>query len=164
MKRRHFIAGLGSATVASPLTARAQQAERIRRIGVLMLYAESDPAGQSRSVVFRQELEKFGWTFGRNLMIDFHWGVGEDDWIRAATAQLLARAPELVLANGSATVRAMQQATRAVPIIFIGGGGDPVAEGFVQSLARPGGNLTGFTVLEPNIGAKLLELLKEIAP
>jgi len=126
----------------------------MRRIGALMLYAENDPVGQSRSVVFRQELEKLGWMLGRNLMIDFHWGVGDDDWTRAAVAQLLARTPDLILANGSATVRPMQQATRTVPIIFIGGGGDPVAEGFVQSLAHPGGNLTGFTVLEPSIGAK----------
>jgi len=163
MRRRYFIAGLGSATVALPLTARAQQSERIRRIGALMLYAENNPAGQIRSVVFRQQLEKLGWTVGRNLAIDFHWGLGDDDWIRAAAAQLLARAPDLVLANGGASVRPMQQATRTVPIIFIGGG-DPVADGFVQSLAHPGGNVTGFTVLEPSIGPKLLELLKEIAP
>ena len=163
MWRRNFIAGLGSATVASPLTAWAQQPERMRRIGALMLYAENEPAGQSRSVVFRQELERLGWTVGRNLTIDFHWGVGDDDWIRAAAAQLLARAPDLVLANGGASVRPMQQATHTVPIIFIGGG-DAVAEGFVQSLAHPGGNLTGFTVVEPSIGTKLLELLKEIAP
>jgi len=163
MWRRNFIAGLGSATVASPLTAWAQQPERMRRIGALMLYAENEPAGQSRSVVFRQELERLGWTVGRNLTIDFHWGVGDDDWIRATAAQLLARAPDLVLANGGASVRPMQQATHTVPIIFIGGG-DAVAEGFVQSLAHPGGNLTGFTVVEPSIGTKLLELLKEIAP
>jgi putative tryptophan/tyrosine transport system substrate-binding protein len=163
MRRRYFMAGLGSAAVASPLTARAQQPERIRRIAALMLYAENDPAGQSRSMVFRQELEKLGWTVGRNLTIDFYWGMGDGDWIRAAAAQLLSRAPDLVLANGGAAVRPMQQATRTVPVIFIGGA-DPVAEGFVQSLAHPGGNLTGFTVLEPSIGAKLLELLKEIAP
>ena len=163
IQRRKFIGTVGSA-IAWPLAVRAQQAERVRRIGALMLYAENDRVGESRSVVFRQELEKLGWTLGRNLTIDFHWGVGDDDWIRAAAAQLLARAPDLVLANGSATVRPMQQATRTVPVIFIGGGGDPVAEGFVQSLAHPGGNLTGFTVLEPSIGAKLLELLKEIAP
>jgi len=128
-----------------------------------MLFAENDPDGQSRSVVFQQELEKRGWTVGGNLTIDFKWGVGDDDWIRAAAAQLLARAPDLVLANSSATVRPMQQATRTVPIIFIAGG-DPVADGFVQSLAYPGGNLTGFTVVEPSLGTKLLELLKEIAP
>ena len=163
MRRRDFIAGLGSGTLASPLTARAQKPERIRRIGVLMMYAENNPAGYSRSDAFRQELEKLGWTVGSNIMIDFHWGVGDIDWIRATAALLLARAPDLILANTSASMRPMQQATRTVPIIFIGGG-DPVADGFVQSLAHPGGNLTGFTVLEPSIGAKLLELLKEIAP
>jgi putative tryptophan/tyrosine transport system substrate-binding protein len=163
MRRRFFIAGLGSATVASLLAAQAQQTERIRRIGALMMYAENDPAGQGRAEVFRQELEKLGWTVGRNITIDFHCGVGDGDWIRAAAAQLLARAPDLVLANGGVSVRPMQQATRTVPVIFIGGG-DPVADGFVQSLAHPGGNLTGFTVLEPSIGAKLLELLKETAP
>jgi putative ABC transport system substrate-binding protein len=154
---------LGGAAVW-PVGVRAQQGERVRRIGALMLYAENDRVGQSRSVVFRQELEKLGWTLGGNLTIDFHWGVGDDNWIRAAATKLLARAPDLIIANGSATVRPVQQATRTVPVIFIGGGGDPVAEGFVQSLAHPGGNLTGFTVLEPSIGAKLLELLKEIAP
>jgi putative ABC transport system substrate-binding protein len=164
VNRREFITLFGGAAVDWPLAALAQPSERMRRIGALMLYAENDPVGQSRSVVFRQELEKLGWTVGRNLMIDLHWGVGDDDWIRAAAAQLLEHAPDLVLANGSATVRPMQQLTRTVPVIFIGGGGDPVAEGFVQSLAHPGGNLTGFTVLEPSIGAKLLELLKEIAP
>jgi putative ABC transport system substrate-binding protein len=126
MRRRYFIAGLGSATLASPLATWAQQPERIRRIGALMLYAENNAAGQGRSVVFRQELEKLGWTVDRNLTIDFHWGVGDDDWKRAAAAQVLARAPDLVLANGGASVRPMQQATHTVPIIFIGGG-DPVA-------------------------------------
>jgi putative ABC transport system substrate-binding protein len=166
MRRREFITLFGgAATVAWPFAAsHAQPDDRVRRIGVLMLYAENDSVGQDRAAVFRQELEKLGWTVGRNLMIDFHWGVGDEDWIRAAAAQLLARAPDLILANSSATVRPIQQATQTIPVIFIGGGGDPVAEGFVHSLARPGGNLTGFTVLEPNIGAKLLDLLKEIAP
>src|SRR5262249_11192670 len=144
MWRRNFIAGLGSATVASPLTAWAQQPERMRRIGALMLYAENEPAGQSRSVVFRQELERLGWTVGRNLTIDFHWGVGDDDWIRAAAAQLLARAPDLVLANGGAAVRPMQQATHTGPIIFIGGGGAG-GPGVPRNPGPPGGPLSGLT-------------------
>src|SRR5262245_12480876 len=156
MRRREFITHIGGAVTAWPFAAQAQQPDRMRRIGALMLYAENDPAGQGRSVVFREELEKLGWTVDRNLTIDFYWGVGNEDWKRAAAAQLLARAPDLVLANGSA-VRPMQQATRTVPIIFIGGG-DPVTEGFVRSLGHPGGNLTGFTIFEPSIGAKLLEL------
>jgi putative tryptophan/tyrosine transport system substrate-binding protein len=161
LKRRDFITLLGSAATW-PLAARAQQGERMRRIGVLMLYPENDPAGQARALAFRQGLEQVGWAAGRNLQIDFLWGVGDADWVRAAAARLLERAPDLILANGSAAL--VQQATRTVPVVFIGGGADPVAEGLVQSLAHPGGNVTGFTVLEPSIGGKLLELLKEIAP
>ena len=161
--RRKFIAALGGASFAWPLAARAQQTERVRRIGVLMLYPENDPAGQVRAAAFRQGLEKLGWTIGRDLQIDFHWGTGDAGWIRGAVAELMMRVPDLILANSSETIAPVQQATRTLPVIFIGGG-DPVADGFVQSLARPGGNLTGFTVLEPSIGAKWLELLKQIAP
>jgi putative tryptophan/tyrosine transport system substrate-binding protein len=163
MKRREFITLLGGAAAAWPLAARAQQPERIRRVGVLMLYAENDREGQVRAAVFRKALENLGWTLGRNLQIDYHWGVGDSDWIRSAVAELLSLAPDVILANGGSAVRPAQQATRAIPIIFIGGA-DPVADGFVQSLAHPGGNLTGFAVLETSIGAKLLELLKETAP
>jgi putative ABC transport system substrate-binding protein len=166
MNRRGFITLLGGAAATStswPLTARAQQPERVRRVGVLMRYEESDPEGQVRATAFRQTLEKQGWTVGRNLQIDYHWGVGDTDWIRSAAAALLRLAPDVMLANGGLAVRPVQQATRSVPIIFIGSA-DPVAEGYVQSLARPGGNTTGFAVLEPSVGAKLLGLLKEIAP
>jgi putative tryptophan/tyrosine transport system substrate-binding protein len=163
MKRRDLIALLGTTAVFWPLGAGAQQAERMRRIGVLMLYPESDPQGQLRATAFRQGLEKLGWTVGRNVEIDFQWGLGDADWIRSTAAQLLRLAPDLILANGDAATRIAQQSTRMVPIIFIAGS-DPVAEGLVQSLAHPGGNLTGFLVLEPSLGAKLLELLKEIAP
>jgi ABC-type uncharacterized transport system substrate-binding protein len=163
MRRREVITLLGGATAAWPLAARAQQGEQMRRIGVLMLYAENDPAGQVRARAFRQGIEKLGWTVGRNLQIDYHWGVGDADWIRSTIAQLLRLAPDVILANGGATARAAQQATRTVPIVFLGSA-DPVADGFVQSLAHPGGNLTGFTVLESSVGTKLLELLKEIAP
>src|SRR5262249_28672603 len=159
---RQFIALLGCAA-AWPLAARAQQGEKARRIGVLMLYPENDPQGQLRAASFRQGLEKFGWSIGRNVQIDFQWGLGDADWIRSATAQLLRLTPDLILANGDAATRTVQQSTRAIPVIFIAGS-DPVAEGLVQSLAHPGGNLTGFLVLEPSLGAKLLELLKEIAP
>jgi len=162
MRRRAFITLLGGAA-AWPLAARAQQGERMRRIGVLMLYPESDPQGQLRAMAFRQVLEKLGWTVGRNVQIDFRWGLGDTDWIRSAAAQLLQLAPDVILANGDAATRVVQQSTRTVPIIFIAGS-DPVAEGLVQSLAHPGGNLTGFLVLEPSLGAKLVELLKEIAP
>jgi putative ABC transport system substrate-binding protein len=160
--RREFITLLGGAATW-PLAVRAQQGEKARRIGVLMLYPENDPQGQLRAASFRQGLEKFRWSIGRNVQIDFQWGLGDADWIRSATAQLLRLTPDLILANGDAATRIVQQSTRAIPVIFIAGS-DPVAEGLVQSLAHPGGNLTGFLVLEPSLGAKLLELLKEIAP
>jgi ABC-type uncharacterized transport system substrate-binding protein len=163
MNRRALIMLLGGAAASWPLVVRAQQAERVRRVGVLMLYEENDPEAQVRVAALRQGIEKPGWTIGRNLQIDFHWGVGDADWIRSAAAQMLRTAPDVIVANGGASLRPMQQATRTVPVVFIGSG-DPVADGFVQSLAHPGGNMTGFTTLEPSIGAKLLELLKEMAP
>jgi putative ABC transport system substrate-binding protein len=163
MTRRELIALLGGATAAWPLAARAQQGEPVRRIDVLMLYPENDPAGQLRATAFRQGLEKLGWAVGRNVQIDFQWGLGDADWIRSAAAQLLRLAPDVILANGDAAAKTVQQSTRTVPVIFIAGS-DAVANGLVQSLAHPGGNLTGFSVLEPSLGAKLLELLKEIAP
>jgi putative ABC transport system substrate-binding protein len=163
MRRRSFIALLGGAVAGWPLAARAQQGKRMRRVGVLMLYVEDDPQGLVRATAFRQTLESLGWTVGRNLQIDYQWGVGDSDWISAAIAQLLKRAPDVIVANGSSALRPAQQATSTVPVIFIGSA-DPVADGVVQSLAHPGGNLTGFTVLETSVGAKLLELLKEVAP
>jgi len=162
MKRRELMVVLIAAG-SWPIVAPTQQVERVRRVGVLMLYAENDPEGQARALAFREGLEKRGWTVGRNLQIEFQWGVGDSEWLRSAIAQLLRLAPDVILANGPSALRAAQQATSTVPIIFIAGA-DPVLEGFVQSLAHPGGNLTGFSVLEPSVGAKLLELLKEIAP
>jgi putative tryptophan/tyrosine transport system substrate-binding protein len=159
--RRQVISALGGLAVAWLLVARAQ--ERTHRIVVLMLYPESDPQGQLRAAAFRKEPEKLGWTVGGNLQIVFHWGTGDSDWIRSAAARLLASTPDLILANGDAAARIMRQSTTSVPVIFIAGG-DPVEGGLVQSLARPGGNMTGFTVLEPSLGAKLLELLKGLAP
>jgi putative ABC transport system substrate-binding protein len=151
--RRKFIAVLGGTAFARPFAVRAKQTERMRRIGVLMLYPENDTAGQVRAAAFRQMLEKLGWTIGRDLQIDFHWGIGDAVWIRGAVVELMTQVPDLILANGSETIAPVQQASRMLPVIFIGSS-DPVADGFVQSLARPGGNLTGFTVLEPSIGAK----------
>jgi putative ABC transport system substrate-binding protein len=163
VRRREFITLLGGAAAVWPVAARAQQSERMRRIGVLMLYPESDLEGQLRATAFRQGLEKLGWTLGRNVQIDFQWGLGDADWIRSAAAQLLRLAPDMILANGDPAATTMQQLSRTVPIIFIAGS-DPVAGGLALSLAHPGGNLTGFLVLEPSLGTKLLELLKEIAP
>jgi ABC-type uncharacterized transport system substrate-binding protein len=163
LKRREFITLLGGAAASWPLAVRAQQTERMRRIGVLMLYPENDPEGQLRATAFRQGLQKLGWTVGRNVQIDFQWGLGDADWIRSAAAQLLRLSPDVILANGTPAAKTMQQASRTVPVIFIAGS-DPVLEGLVPSLAHPGGNLTGFYVFEPSLIAKLLELLKEIAP
>jgi putative tryptophan/tyrosine transport system substrate-binding protein len=167
MKRREFIAVLGGAAASWPLAARAQQSKRqsgsIRRVGVLMLYAENDPEGQLRARAFRDSLEASGWKIGTNLLIDFRWGVGDLEWIRSSVSDLMKFAPEVILANSDQTAGAAQSASRAIPIVFIGSS-DPVAEGFVRSLAHPGGNMTGFSVVEPSLGPKWLELLKEIAP
>jgi ABC-type uncharacterized transport system substrate-binding protein len=164
MGRREFVALLGGAVATTwPLATRAQQPERMRRIGVLMLYPENDPEGQLRATAFRQGLQKLGWVVGRNVQIDFQWGFGDADWIRSVAAQELRLSPDVILANGTPAAKTMQQASRTVPVIFIAGS-DPVVDGLVPSLAHPGGNLTGFYVFEPSLGAKLLELLKEIAP
>jgi putative ABC transport system substrate-binding protein len=163
VKRREFITLLGAAAAAWPFAARAQQGKRVRRIGVLILYAKTDPAGQLRAEAFRHELEKLGWAIGRNLEIDFHWGKGDAAWVQSAAEQLVKLAPDLILANTDVAVGPLQQATRTIPIVFVGPA-DPVAEGFVQSLAHPGGNITGFSFYEPSVGQKLLGVLKEIAP
>jgi putative ABC transport system substrate-binding protein len=167
MNRRAVIGVLGGAMAVPsllwPKETRGQPAERARRVGVLMLYVENDPEGQIRAQVFRQELEKAGWMVGRNLQIQFHWGVGDGAWLQSVAAELLRSAPDVILANGSSLLPVLQQATRTIPVVFIGGS-DPVADGFVQSMAHPGGTATGFTTLEPSLGPKLLELLKEVAP
>jgi putative ABC transport system substrate-binding protein len=162
MKRREFMALLGGAA-AWPLTALAQQGERMRRIGVLMSVAPADPEGQARLAAFLQGLQEFGWAVGRNLRIDVRWSAGDPSDIRKYSAELIAAAPDVVLASGGAVVGALLQTTRTVPVVFTQTP-DPVAAGFVASLARPGGNATGFTQVEYGMAAKWLELLKEIAP
>jgi putative tryptophan/tyrosine transport system substrate-binding protein len=163
VKRRDFITLLGGAGVAWPLAARAQQPERMRRIGVLMNLASEDAEGQARLAAFHQGLQQLGWTVGRNVQIDYRWGAGNADRIRKFAAELVALAPDVILSAGSPSVAALQQATRSVPIVFVLVV-DPVSSGFVDSLARPGGNITGFAWAEYSIGGKWLELLKEIAP
>jgi putative ABC transport system substrate-binding protein len=161
MRRREFITLLGGAA-AWPLTARAQQ-ERVRRIGVLMPSAADDPEYQARMTAFVQGLAQLGWIDGRNVRIDTRWGVADADRIRKYAAELLALAPDVILANSSAAVAPLLQATRAVPIVFTTVA-DPVGAGIVDSLARPGGSATGFLIWEYSIAGKWLELLKEIAP
>jgi putative tryptophan/tyrosine transport system substrate-binding protein len=163
MRRREFITLLGSAAATWPLAARAQPRERMRRIGVLMSLAADDPEGQARLTAFVQGLQELGWTDGRNMQIDYRWPGGDAERIRRYAAELAALAPDIILAGGGAVVPSLLQATRAIPIVFTQTP-DPVGAGFVESLARPGGNVTGFMLYEYGIGAKWLELLKEIAP
>jgi putative ABC transport system substrate-binding protein len=161
MRRREFIAGLGSAA-AWPMVARAQS-ERARRIGVLQSIAADDPEGPARMAGFLQGLQKLGWSEGRNVRIDIRWATANATEIRRDAAELVALAPDVILATSSPTVAALQMATRTVPIVFAHAV-DPVGAGFVDSLARPGGNATGFILFEYGMSAKWLELLKEIAP
>ena len=162
MKRREFITLLGGAAAAWPLAARAQQAERMRRIGVLAPTAPDDAEAQTRFAALRQGLQRFGWIEGRNLQIDARWGAGDAGAIGSAATELAALAPDVIVASGSAAA-AILQATRTVPIVFVSVP-DPVGSGFVESLAQPGGNATGFIMFEYGLSAKWLELLKEIAP
>jgi ABC transporter substrate binding protein len=162
MRRRAFIAGLGGAA-AWPLMARAQQPDSVRHIGVLMTTTETDPAGQARIAAFLQGLQQLGWSVGRNVQTDTRWAAGDADRIRTYAAELVALAPDVILATGSATVGPLLQATRTVPIVFAYVP-DPVGAGFVDSLARPGRNATGFTPFEYSMSGKWLELLKEITP
>jgi putative ABC transport system substrate-binding protein len=163
MRRREFITLLGGAAVAWPLAARAQQPERLRRIGVLMTTAADDAEGQARIAAFVQVLQQLGWTDGRNMRIDTRWSGGYADDTRKYAAELVALAPDVILAPGSLTVGPLLQATRALPIVFVHVP-DPVGAGFVDSLARPGGNATGFLLFEYGLSGKWLELLKQIAP
>jgi putative tryptophan/tyrosine transport system substrate-binding protein len=163
MRRREFIAGLGSAT-AWPLAARAQQSIRMRRIGVMLaLYAADDPEGLARVTAFVQGLQERGWTDGRNARIEYRWGLGDADRQRRYAYELAALAPDVVLAGGGAAVAAFQQASSSLPVVFANVD-DPVGAGFVASLARPGGNATGFMAAEFGQSAKLIALLKQVAP
>jgi putative ABC transport system substrate-binding protein len=164
MRRRQFIAVLGSAAAAAwPRTTRAQQGERMRRVGVLNTIAAEDPHGQERIGAFLQGLQQAGWNIGGNVRIDQRWVTGDADAMRKSAAELIALAPDVVLATGGVAVRPLLQATRTVPIVFTNTP-DPVGAGFVDSLARPGGNVTGFTQFEYGTSVKWLELLKQIAP
>ena len=162
MRRREFITLLGGAA-AWPLAARAQQAERMRRIGVLLPATSDDPLFQARVGALLQGLGQLGWSIGRNMRIDIRWATSSAGDIRRHAAELAAIAPDVILAHGSSTVRPMLEATRTLPIVFPVAS-DPVGAGFVNSLARPGGNATGFMSFEYRQSGKWLELLKEIAP
>jgi ABC-type uncharacterized transport system substrate-binding protein len=163
VRRREFITLVGGAAAAWPMGARAQQGEQMRRVGVLVAQAASDPEYHGRVATFRQGLQQLGWTEGRNLRIDVRWGSRDTDRIRKDVADLVALAPDVILANGSRIVGELQQATRSIPLVFTAVV-DPVSAGFVASLARPAGNATGFTWFEYGISAKWLELLKQVDP
>ena len=162
MKRREFIGLIGGAA-AWPLAAGAQQSDRIRRIGFLYAVTEDNAEGQARRTAFLKALQELGWTDGRNIQIDYRWGATDAERGRKYAAELLALKPDVILTAGETAVAAMQRATRIVPIVFAQVP-DPVGAGFVDSLARPGGNITGFTVFEYGTSVKWLELLKQIAP
>jgi ABC-type uncharacterized transport system substrate-binding protein len=163
MKRREFITLIGGAAAAWPLIGRAQERERTRRIGVLMPLIADDPESQARIAAFAQGLQQLGWTIGRNVRIDTRWAAGDAERVRTYAAELVALAPEVIVASGGAAVGPLLQVTRTVPIVFVIVP-DPVGAGFVDSLTRPGGNATGFTSFDYGISPKLLELLKQVAP
>ena len=163
MKRREFITLLGGAAAAWPVAVRAQQAERVRRIGVLMILAADDPQGQARLAGFQQGLQQLGWSDGRNVQIDIRRHENNADRARSYAQELIALAPDILLAEGTVSVTALQHVTRTLPMVFAVVG-DPVGAGFVDTLARPGGNITGFMTFEYGFSGKWLELLKQIAP
>jgi putative ABC transport system substrate-binding protein len=163
MRRREFLGVLGGAAAAVPFAARAQQGERMRRIGALLSWSPSDPESLIVVGAFSQGLQELGWKLGSNVRIDYHWAAVDDDRVRNYAADLVALAPDVILASGSTVVRALQRATSTLPIVFANTG-DPVGGGLVASMAQPGGNATGFLNLEYGISTKWLELLKQIAP
>jgi len=162
MRRREFITILGGAAAAWPLAARAQQDSRLRHVGVLAPFAADDGEGQRRVAAFLKGLQQFGWVEGRNIQIVYRWGAADAERIRTSKAELLAVA-DVILGQGSSITSALQQATNTVPVVFVNVA-DPVGAGFVDSLSRPGGNITGFMNFEYGFSGKWLELLKQIAP
>jgi ABC-type uncharacterized transport system substrate-binding protein len=163
MKRRDFITLLGGAAASWPLAARAQQPGPMRRVGVLMALTTDDPESEPRLAAFAQGLQQLGWTVGQNIRVDYRWGGGDADALRKYAAELVALAPDVILAHSSGSLAPLLQATRTVPIVFTIVA-DPVGAGYIESLARPGVNATGFTSFEYGTSAKWLELLKQIAP
>jgi putative tryptophan/tyrosine transport system substrate-binding protein len=163
MRRRDFIVRLGGTAATWPLAARAQQTRQMRRIAVLMVLGADDPEGQARVAAFAQGLQQLGWSVGQNVQIDYRWASVDAEELRKYAAELVALKPDVILAHSSSAVAQLLQATRTVPIVFTNVA-DPVGAGYVDGLARPGGNATGFTVFEYAMGGKWLELLKQIAP
>jgi putative tryptophan/tyrosine transport system substrate-binding protein len=163
MQRREFITLLGGAAAAWPLAARAQQTDRVRRVGVLINLSENDLEAQRLVTAFREGLAQLGWADGRNLRIDYRWAGGDVDRIRAFATELVELSPDVIVGYATPSVVALQQETRSIPIVFVSVT-DPVGQGLVASLAHPGGNITGFAVFEISLGTKWMEALKQIAP
>jgi putative tryptophan/tyrosine transport system substrate-binding protein len=163
MKRREFLVVAGAAALAGTRLARAQQAERMRRIGVLMNRAASDPEGQARIAAFKEGMQRLGWSEGRNVQFDIGWGADDVDLEQKNAAELIAVGPDIIFASGTLSVAALRRLNRTVPIVFANVT-DPLGAGFVDSLNRPGGNTTGFMIYEYSLSGKWLALLKEIAP
>jgi putative ABC transport system substrate-binding protein len=163
MKRREFITLLGGAAASWPIAARAQQPDRVRRIGVLMGFAENDPETNKRLTAFRQGLEKRGWYEGRNVHLDYRWTANRAEQFQARAKELLALQPDIILAHTTAITAALQRESRTIPIVFINVS-DPIGSGFIASLSRPGGNITGLLHIEGSIVGKWIAMLKQIAP
>src|SRR6516225_6689268 len=163
MRRRDFIKVVAGSAMTWPFAARSQQSERMRHIAILMAFSESDSEAQSWAGGFREELGKLGWTEGHNIQIDTRWATADVESLERSAKQLVARQPDLILTGSTPATAAMRQQTNTIPIVFAMVG-DPVGSGFVASLLRPGGNLTGFVPIENSLGNKWVELLKEVAP
>jgi putative tryptophan/tyrosine transport system substrate-binding protein len=163
MNRRELISLIGGVGAAWPLASRAQEPSRVRRVGVLLALVDSDPEGQPRIAAFQRELENLGWTDGRNIQIEYRWASGDAERFRVLAAELVATRPDVLVAHATPSAEALARETRTIPIIFVLVT-DPVERGFAASLAEPGGNVTGFTIFEPSMGAKWVEFLKELSP
>ncbi len=163
MRRREFLAILGGAAVATPFSAGAQQTQRVRRIGILLNADESEVDAQRRLVAFHRGMNSLGWVAGKNLQVEMRWGRGDRDLVQSHARELARIAPDIILTNGTPSTVALQRETSSIPIVFAQVT-DPVGEGLVASLSRPGGNITGFSAYESEMGGKWLELLREIAP
>ena len=160
MRRREFITLLGGTAATWPIAAWGQQPGRIRRIGVIIVQTESNPAGQAHIAAFHKGLRDSGWIEGRNVSIDYRWGAGDADRAQAYADELVALSPDVIVANGSSVLSALKRATQKIPIVFVVVA-DPVVAGYVESQSRPGGNITGFSTFEPEIGGKWLQLLEK---
>ena len=163
MRRREFITLVGGAAVAWPLAARAQQPERMRRVGVVMAYAESDPNGKLQVTAFRRQLQRLGWVEGSNITFDFRFAADDPERIRALAKELLALGPDVMVSNSNAVTAILQSEVRTIPLVFISVS-DPIGSGFVTDLARPTANVTGFANFQPTMGSKWLDILRQITP